>query len=173
MPLLIVSAADWVDAAVAAIPRDEAWMLLRVFIAGLLGGVLGWEREVRGKEAGLRTHVLVALAAGLYAAVTVLLASPESTISDALRTINAVATGIGFLGAGLIFVNRSEGRVRGLTTAASVWATAAVGLTVGFGYWLLAGGATAMIWSVLRLLSALERDHPDGEIPTRRNVRKR
>lgn len=163
MPLFIVSAADWVDAAVAAIPRDEAWMLVRVFVAGLLGGTLGWEREVRGKEAGLRTHILVALAAGLYAGVTVLLTSPEATVGDSLRTINAVATGIGFLGAGLIFVNRSEGRVRGLTTAASVWSTAAVGLTVGFGYWLLAGGATVMVWSVLRLLAALERDHPGGE----------
>lgn len=171
MPLLILSAADWVDAAVAAIPRDEAWMLFRVFVAGSLGGILGWEREVRGKEAGLRTHILVALAAGLYAGVTVLLTSPEETVSDSLRTINAVATGIGFLGAGLIFVNRSEGRVRGLTTAASVWATAAVGLTVGFGYWLLACGATVMVWSVLRLLSALERDHSDGETPRRRDAK--
>lgn len=171
MPLLIVSAADWIDSVVAAIPRDQAWVLFRVFLAGVLGGILGWEREVKGKEAGLRTHILVAMAAGLYAGVTVLLTRPEATGSDALRTIDAVATGIGFLGAGLIFVNRSEGRVRGLTTAASVWATAAVGLTVGFGYWLLASGATVMVWSVLRVLSYLEPDGPDGEHPRRHRSR--
>lgn len=140
-------------------------MLFRVFIAGTLGGILGWEREVKGKEAGLRTHMLVALAAGMYSSVTVLLTRPEAAGTDALRTIDAVATGIGFLGAGLIFVNRSEGRVRGLTTAASVWATAAVGLTVGFGFWLLACGATVMVWSVLRVLSYLEPDGADGRRP--------
>lgn len=146
-------------------------MLFRVLVAGTLGGILGWEREVKGKEAGLRTHILVALAAGMYASVTVLLTQPEAAGTDALRTINAVATGIGFLGAGLIFVNRSEGRVRGLTTAASVWATAAVGLTVGFGYWLLAGGATLMVWSVLGVLSWLEPDGHQKQRPPTRDAR--
>lgn len=136
-----------------AIPEDQAWMVLRVVIAGILGGVVGWERELQKKSAGIRTHILVAVAAGLFASVSILMAKPGGEGTDALRTVNAVATGIGFLGAGLIFVDRSHNHVFGLTTAASVWATSAVGLTAGFGYFFLATCATLIVWTVLKFLN--------------------
>lgn len=151
----MLAVTQWWDWLRDSIPEDQAWMVLRIVIAGVLGGVVGWERELQKKSAGIRTHILVAVAAGLFSSVTVLVVQAGGRGTDALRTVNAVATGIGFLGAGLIFVDRSHNHVFGLTTAASVWATSAVGLTAGFGYFFLATCATLIIWSVLKLLNWL------------------
>lgn len=143
---------SWFDWLRDTVPPDQAVMVLRVLLAGVLGAVIGWEREAQGKAAGLRTHILVAVAAALFAGVTILINDDHPDDTDVLRTVNAVATGIGFLGAGLIFVNRAHSHVYGLTTAASVWATSAVGLAVGFRYAFLAACTTGMIWIVLRVL---------------------
>ncbi|WP_164100911.1 MgtC/SapB family protein [Candidatus Laterigemmans baculatus] len=150
---LLLTASEWWLWLRDSIPEDQAWMVLRIVVAGLLGGVVGWERELQKKSAGIRTHILVAVAAGLFASVTMLMAEASGDGTDALRTVNAVATGIGFLGAGLIFVDRSHNHVFGLTTAASVWATSAIGLTAGFGYFFLASSATIIVWSVLKFLN--------------------
>jgi putative Mg2+ transporter-C (MgtC) family protein len=129
--------------------------------AALLGGAIGWEREVSGKSAGIRTHMLVALAAALFA--TLVYVSIEtypgvpSLRFDPTRAIEAVATGVGFLGGGIIFVSRHEDKVRGLTTAASVWSTAAVGLAVGMQRYVLAAGTTLLIYLVLRVMARFER----------------
>jgi putative Mg2+ transporter-C (MgtC) family protein len=132
-------------------------ILGRLVVAALLAGVLGWERERAGKSAGLRTHMLVGIAAALYTGLAEV-ASVElgAGRSDPVRAIQAVAMGIGFLGGGIIFVNRND-RVEGLTTAASIWATAAMGVAAGLGHFRLATGVTVVLAIVLHVLARFDR----------------
>jgi putative Mg2+ transporter-C (MgtC) family protein len=132
-------------------------ILGRLVVAALLAGVLGWERERAGKSAGLRTHMLVGIAAALYTGLAEV-ASVElgAGRSDPVRAIQAVAMGIGFLGGGIIFVNRND-RVEGLTTAASIWATAAMGVAAGLGHFRLATGVTIVLAIVLHVLARFDR----------------
>ena len=116
-------------------------LFLRVLLATALGYAIGWEREFRGKAAGERTFALVALGAAAFTGLGIAL-FPNS----ADRVIQGIVTGIGFLGAGLIF--RAEGEVHGLTTAASAWSAAAVGVLCGADAPLL-GFATAMLVVVI------------------------
>jgi putative Mg2+ transporter-C (MgtC) family protein len=146
---------------------DHDWiLLLRVLVAGMLAGALGWEREAAGKTAGLRTHVLVGIGASLFVVMgeAVAMGYPATAASlriEPLALIQAVAVGIGFLGAGVVVVTSGAG-VKGLTTAASIWATAAVGVAAGFGHFILAVGTTVLLLAALRGLRAVERDrnHP-------------
>lgn len=103
---------------------------LRLLLAATLGGLLGFEREQRGKAAGMRTHMLVALGAALF-----VLIPQQAGISDAdlTRVIQGVIVGVGFLGAGTILKSTNEETVKGLTTAAGLWLTAAIGIAAGFG----------------------------------------
>jgi len=118
--------------------------LLRLVIAAIAGGLIGLEREALHKPAGVRTHMLVSLGAALFVLATL------SIIPDEVgRIIAGIATGIGFLGAGTIF--RSKDHVKGLTTAASIWAVAAIGLTVGGGQYVLAIAATILVIIILQL----------------------
>ena len=140
----------------------EALLLLRVVAAGALAAVVGWEREHAGKSAGFRTHILVCMAAALYTAIGTMefndaTARPDRLRADPIRVIQAVALGIGFLGSGVIRPARDSEEVVGLTTAASIWATAAVGIAVGFGHFVLAAGATLLLALVLHLLPRIER----------------
>lgn len=132
-------------------------ILSRLVVAALLAGVLGWEREHAGKSAGLRTHMLVGIAAALYTGLAEI-ASVElgAGRSDPIRAIQAVAMGIGFLGGGIIFVNRND-RVQGLTTAASIWATAAMGIAAGLAHFRLAAGVTVLLAVVLHVLGRFDR----------------
>ena len=130
-------------------------------MAAALAAVLGWERESARKAAGLRTHMLVGVAAALYTAVAELSvqdipANSEGFQADPIRAVQAVAIGIGFLGSGVIFVSRHEDRVHGLTTAASVWATAAIGIAAGLELYRLALGATLLLLVVLRVLARFD-----------------
>lgn len=137
---------------------DDLSLLLRLVAAGVFAGALGWEREKAGKSAGLRTHILVGIGAALFVTLARLTAeavAPSTVSVLRLDPIQAVATGIGFIGAGLIF--KSEDRVHGLTTAASIWATAAVGFACGIGHYVLAAGATVIILAVLELLARFEK----------------
>ncbi len=105
-------------------------ILVRLLLAALLGGILGYEREHHGKAAGIRTHMLVAMGAALFVLV------PQQggmAVADLSRVIQGVIAGIGFLGAGAILKNKSEEHVQGLTTAAGVWMTAAIGIACGLG----------------------------------------
>ena len=136
---------------------DDLPLLLPLLIAGLLAGALGWEREKAGKSAGLRTHMLVALGAALFVELAQLTTRESGgTAASVLRLdpIQAVAVGIGFLGAGLIF--KSEREIHGLTTAASIWATAGVGFACGIEHYGLAVGATVFLLLILRLLARFE-----------------
>lgn len=133
-------------------------ILGRLVVAALLAAVLGWEREQAGKSAGLRTHMLVGIAAALYTGLAeVAAAELGGGRADPIRAVQAVAMGIGFLGGGIIFVNHQTDRVQGLTTAASVWATAAVGIAAGLAHFRLAAGATVLLAIVLHVLARFER----------------
>ena len=129
-------------------------VLVRLGVAALLGGVIGYEREKEGKAAGVRTQMLVALGAAL-----VVIAPVEAGMSgrDLSRVIQGLVTGIGFLGGGTILKLDEKVQVRGLTTAGSVWMTAAVGMAVGLGMIWPALLGTALTWIVLRPLRALDR----------------
>jgi putative Mg2+ transporter-C (MgtC) family protein len=129
-------------------------VLLRLAMAAVLGGVVGLERERTGKSAGIRTHMLVALGAALF--TTVPLEAGMQT-SDFSRVIQGLVTGIGFLGAGAILKLSDEGEVRGLTTAAGIWLTAAAGMAVGAGWLWPAVCGVVLGWLILRVLHVLER----------------
>src|SRR5262249_51244246 len=128
----------------------ELWILLRLLIAATLSGLIGYERESSGKRAGLRTHMLVAVGAALFVSFNELFTIASLPLApagrpgnlrvqiDPLATVEAIVTGISFLGAGTIFVSGRRGHVRGLTTAASIWVTAAVGIAVGLDRYVLA-----------------------------------
>jgi putative Mg2+ transporter-C (MgtC) family protein len=144
--------------------HDELIIVGRVLIALVLGGLIGMERTLRGRAAGFRTHALVCLASALLMMAAVYQGSWMSSnvigniTIDPTRTAQGIMTGIGFLGAGVIF---KEGlTVRGLTTAASIWITAVLGILVGIGFYFAAvlGAATTLL--VLALFLALELRMP-------------
>lgn len=120
---------------------------VRLLLAALLGGILGFEREQRGKAAGVKTHMLVAIGAALF-----ILIPQQAGISDSemSRVVQGVITGVGFLGAGAILKNSSEQEAKGLTTAAGIWLTAAIGIATGLGR-----EASAILCTVLALMVLL------------------
>lgn len=140
--------------------RAELEILLRIVFATLAGAAIGWNRHRAGKPAGMGTHALVALGAALFVAIPGHLSGPHS--GDALsRVIQGVATGVGFLGAGEIF--RDPGSVRsvqGLTSAAAIWATAALGVLAIAGSWATIVAATVLILFVLVVAPRLELRYP-------------
>jgi putative Mg2+ transporter-C (MgtC) family protein len=146
----------------------ELRIIGEVAAAMMLGGLIGLERELAHKPAGFRTHMLVAGAAALLMGLSDVLVehyrdSGAAVQMDPTRVLEAVVTGISFLGAGTIFLRRNEQGedghpgVEGLTTAASILLSAALGLCVGLGELFLAGGVTALALIVLSLLRRLER----------------
>jgi putative Mg2+ transporter-C (MgtC) family protein len=131
---------------------------VRVLIATLVGGILGSNRELHGKAAGVRTHALVSLGAAI---VTVVMLRQEvgglAVDPNAIgRIIQGILTGIGFLGAGVI-LRDAGGKVSGLTTAATIWVCAALGIVCGLGYWSLLGVSVGLILAVLLFGEAFER----------------
>ena len=123
---------------------ESSEILLRLVIAVIAGGFIGLEREVVHKPAGIRTHMLVCLGAALFVLVTL-----ETLPNETARIIAGIATGIGFLGAGTIFRSKSE--VHGLTTAASIWAVAGVGIAIGLGYYLMTLISVVLVLIILQL----------------------
>ncbi|TDL79831.1 MgtC/SapB family protein [Palleronia sediminis] len=145
-------------ASFSAVPVLAA--LLRMTAALVLGGIVGVEREVRSKPAGLRTHMLVSIAACLFTLVGLELAQldfggDEVKRVDPLRLIEAVTAGVAFLAAGLIFT--SGGKVRNITTGASLWMSGAIGLACGAGQIGLAALATVLTLVVIALFGRIER----------------
>jgi putative Mg2+ transporter-C (MgtC) family protein len=126
-------------------------MVLRLLLAGGLGAVLGTEREFRRKPAGLRTNILIAIGAALFTMTSITFAGAGGS-SD--RVAAQVVTGIGFLGAGTIL--RFRGSVHGMTTAATIWVNAAIGMTAGIGAFSLAVTATVITLIVLLVLPFFE-----------------
>jgi putative Mg2+ transporter-C (MgtC) family protein len=131
-------------------------------LGAILGFVIGWEREHRGSWAGDRTFALVALGAAAFTALGV-----ENFPATAEKVIAGVVTGIGFLGAGVI-IRGSNATVRGLTTAASLWGTAAIGILAGAGELLIAVATAGLVLVVLEspnlpILRRIHHPHPDAE----------
>lgn len=129
-------------------------IMTRLLLAALLGGLLGYERERQGKAAGLRTHMLVAMGAALFVLVPQLDGMASADLS---RVIQGIVTGLGFLGAGAIVKHKSEEHVEGLTTAAGIWMTAAIGVACGLGRESTALLSTALALAVLAVLPKLAR----------------
>ena len=128
----------------------EYEFLLRIFVAAILGGLIGLEREYRAKEAGFRTHFLVALGSALFMIVSAygfrdVPMDGMTSRWDVSRIAAQVVSGIGFIGAGTIIFRKSENVVSGLTTAAGVWVVAAIGLACGGGMYVLSIGSTLMV----------------------------
>ncbi len=127
---------------------------VRLVLAAFLGGVLGYEREYKGKAAGLRTHMLVSLGAALFVLVPLEAGMP---IEDLSRVMQGIITGIGFLGAGTILKGSSVQDVKGLTTAAGIWLTAAIGVATGLGHESTAVMTTAFALVIFLLMPRLEQ----------------
>ncbi len=103
---------------------------LRLLVAAILGGLLGYEREVQGKSAGVRTHMMVAIGAALFVLIP---QQAGASTADLTRVLQGLIAGVGFLGAGTIIMGTREVETRGLTTAAGIWVTAAIGVAAGMG----------------------------------------
>lgn len=146
-------------------PMDELEILIRLFSAALIGAIIGLEREYKNRPAGMRTHTLVCLGAAIVAMLEGLLMNnilttmqnAEGVAISMGRMSAQVISGIGFLGAGTIMV--SQKRIAGLTTAASVWTVACIGLLCGFGYYLFGLLTGAMVMGVLFLQRVIHVNH--------------
>ena len=131
-------------------PDLDTWdALLRLLVAAVLGGAIGLERELRDQEAGFRTHLLVSLGSCVFTLVSAYawtdwrFSTPQGLVFDPTRIAAQIVTGIGFLGAGAIIVRGIS--VRGLTTAATLWVVAAIGMAAGTAYYSVAFGATVLV----------------------------
>lgn len=143
---------------------DTAWMpqvgvVIHVAVAGLFGALIGFEREAANKPAGLRTHALLAAAAALLVGLADILvehfvteSTPSLLRADPIRVVEAIVTGVAFLGAGTIFRHHDRDVVEGLTTAASLLLVAAVGIAVALGQLLLASLVTLLTLVILRVI---------------------
>lgn len=140
--------------------QTELLLAVRLVVAAALGGVIGYERELRGRSAGLRTFAAVALGSCLFSIISYIVV-PEG--NETTRIAAQIVTGVGFLGAGVIL--HGQGHISGLTTSATLWAAAAVGMAVGFGFYILAVVSTLLlvILLLLRFVPGLERPTNDNE----------
>jgi putative Mg2+ transporter-C (MgtC) family protein len=129
-------------------------VLLRLVMSGLCGALIGWEREIREKAAGLRTHILVALGSCLFTILSFRLAS-EVSGSDPMRVVQGLLMGLGFLAGGVIF--REGASVRGLTTPAGLWVLGAVGLAIGMGRYAEGVLGAVLAFLVIDILPRLEK----------------
>ena len=123
----------------------ELEMVLRLLLAAALGAIIGYQRERAGKQAGLRTHILISTGAALISLISIY---GFGDASDPARVAAGVVVGVGFLGAGVI-LHRQGGIVAGLTTAATIWVVAGIGLAAGTGLYIIAAVATALVLGVL------------------------
>jgi putative Mg2+ transporter-C (MgtC) family protein len=156
---------------VNSVPLMESWeqlstlllpFIVRCGMAALCGAMIGLERELKKKAAGFRTNILICVGAAIYMCVGLLLVNAGGAQGDPARIAAQVVTGIGFLGAGCII--QAGGRVTGLTTAATIWVVASIGLVAGAGFPLLAFIAAVMVLITLVVLGELEKRFLD---PTR------
>jgi putative Mg2+ transporter-C (MgtC) family protein len=135
-------------------------VMLRLLLAAFLGGLLGIEREQKGKAAGVRTHMLVAMGAAMFVLVSAQTGMPSADLS---RVIQGIVAGVGFLGAGAILKGHAKGhsddeeQVKGLTTAAGIWLTAAIGVAAGMGREATAVLSTLLALGILAVVPRLVR----------------
>lgn len=137
---------------------------VRLAIAIVFGSAIGWERERRHRPAGLRTHILVTVGSASFMMLGMEVAERVGG-ADPTRVLQGVAMGIGFVGAGAILKLPAERRIEGLTTAATIWTTAAIGVAIGAGWLLLAGTLTILTVGVLALVGRIERNASSEQPP--------
>jgi len=135
---------------------------LRLVIAAALGGLLGYEREQKGKAAGLRTHMLVALSAALFVLVP---QQAGASMADLTRVLQGLVAGVGFLGAGAIIMGNRRQEAKGMTTAAGIWLTAAIGVAAGMGRESTAILSTFLALVILYLIPKIEQLFKGREAP--------
>lgn len=143
---------------------------LRLVVAAFLGGILGYDREKMGKSAGLRTHMLVSLGSALFVLV------PEQagvSLTDLSRVLQGLIAGVGFLGAGSIIQGSKQSQVKGLTTAASVWLTAAIGMSAGMGRESTAILSTCLAMIILSVIPKIFVFIEDYEKPLSQNQKEK
>ncbi|MEG4321495.1 MgtC/SapB family protein [Microcoleus sp. Aus8_D1] len=142
-------------------PDNWLGILLRLCLAMFVGGIIGWERQLRHKPAGLRTHMLVSMGSALFVLIPLAIGKNENGRDAIERVIQGIAAGVGFLGGGEILrQNQQEAgkaEVHGLTSAAAIWVSAALGTAAGCGLWQLALIGAFMSLFVLRVIKELER----------------
>jgi putative Mg2+ transporter-C (MgtC) family protein len=148
--------------------HQDMGVLVRLLVAAVLSGALGWERQSEGKSAGMRTHMLVGIGSAFFMCIVGMIVEtfphePNVVRFDPVRILQAVVAGVSFLGAGTIFVDKSRHHVRGLTTAASIWTTTAVGLATGLGRYLVATLATILVLLVLGVVEWIEPPKPSED----------
>jgi len=129
---------------------------LRLLVAAALGGLLGYEREKQGKSAGVRTHMLVAIGAALFVLIP---QQAGASTADLSRVLQGLVAGVGFLGAGAIILGTKQVETRGLTTAAGIWVTAAIGVAAGMGRESTAVLSTLVALFVLSVVPWIVRDN--------------
>ncbi len=130
--------------------------MVQVFVAALLGGLIGLEREWSGRDAGLRTNMLISMGACLFTTISINgFPLQGSTAQDTARVAAQVVTGVGFLGAGAFIHTRSH--TKGMTTAATIWMVAAIGMTVGVQAWGLAVFSSVITFVILRFLHPISK----------------
>ena len=150
------------------LPTDQdLLMMFRITLAFVLGGVVGWERQRVRRPAGLRTHMLVAAGAAAFTVASIYGFAGYGTVRDPARLAAQILTGIGFIGAGVIFHDRQQ--TRGLTTAASIWIVAAIGIMAGTGMVWVSIFTTALTWFALRILKRIEPPHPPEQPKRKKN----
>lgn len=141
-------------------PNDWLLIILRLGIALLVGGIIGLEREIKDKPAGLRTFMLVSFGAALFVLIPILLGDTQRSDDALARVIQGITAGIGFVGGGVILREsqpQPEGtRIRGLTSAAAIWVAAALGTAAGCGLWKLSVIAAVLTLMVLKVVKKLE-----------------
>jgi putative Mg2+ transporter-C (MgtC) family protein len=142
-------------------------IVIRLMLAAILGGIVGYERERKARSAGVRTHMLVAVGAALF-----VLGPLQSgmEISDMSRVVQGIVQGVGFLGAGAIIIRAGDQKVEGLTTAATIWATAGIGVVVGLGLEATAVLSTIIMLTILAVVPFIvppvdpdNTNHSEGE----------
>lgn len=149
------------------LPINHALIFFQLTLAAILGGIIGLERELWHKPAGLRTGMLVCLGSALFTIISIhpLRSFFEASGYDPTRIISQIVAGIGFIGAGVIFHKREH--IEGITTAATLWVTAAVGIAVGVSFYLEAVFVTLLVLTILLALGHLEMRYTDKKAKDR------
>ncbi len=145
---------DWLLSLPETYPNLRLELLGGLILATVLGGAIGWEREYARKPAGLRTNILICMASTLLTDISVGMAASSGGLGDPGRIAAQIVTGVGFLGAGTII--QGQGIVTGLTTAATLWIVAAIGMAIGFGAIVEAVGTTLLVLVTLIPLRRVE-----------------
>ena len=143
------------------VPTTEIGVMLRLCLALVVGGLVGWERERKSKPAGLRTHMLVSLGSAIFVLAGLQTGAVAITADVLSRVIQGVTTGIGFIGAGEIFQQSKDSepnqiRIRGLTTASAIWVSASLGVTSACGLWTISLMGALLTLIVLKLFKRFE-----------------